>query len=272
LKYWIGVGAEVTDGAYRVLSMAGFLPKKPPPFGTKALYNKPAWLPGPEPPQPVLPDLGAAENIRDIVETTEKNVQKRKDEYINNARSQFHKQDKSPTDQINDYLERYNLYEKKLKEIIPNTPKDRLTAILSLITIGADEQNDIIYQAETLSEKLNIPIEKAANIIKAYEESFQDFEQADLDDFDVNLSRMKRVSKFKPEDKVYVPIHDTVTPMPDLENYEDLYPGDFHGIKTSLRPNKEYGVWFDKMKEEQRSYEKQKHNYHIFDPQEDKSS
>jgi small subunit ribosomal protein S16 len=40
LKYWLSVGATPTNGAQRLLSMAGHYVKKPVPYGSKFLYEK----------------------------------------------------------------------------------------------------------------------------------------------------------------------------------------------------------------------------------------
>lgn len=40
LKYWLSVGATPTEGAQRILSMAGLFIKKPVPYGSKYLYEK----------------------------------------------------------------------------------------------------------------------------------------------------------------------------------------------------------------------------------------
>jgi hypothetical protein len=44
LKYWIGVGAEPTDGVLKLLEKAEVLPKRPIKHGSATLYEKPPSL------------------------------------------------------------------------------------------------------------------------------------------------------------------------------------------------------------------------------------
>ena len=40
-RYWLGVGAQPTKGAARILNKFGFWPKPPVPHGSASLYEKP---------------------------------------------------------------------------------------------------------------------------------------------------------------------------------------------------------------------------------------
>lgn len=41
LKYWLSVGAQPTDGVMHLFGLTGFLPPRPPKYGTDTLYTKP---------------------------------------------------------------------------------------------------------------------------------------------------------------------------------------------------------------------------------------
>jgi hypothetical protein len=245
LKYWIGLGSEVTDGAYRVLSHAGFLPKKPPPFGSQTLYNKPHWLPCPEPPKPILPNYGAAHELREQVEETEEFVQSRRKTYLENAAMQFHTQaDKVPEDEIREIIEKYHLYSEKLKQVVPNTPQDRLHAFATLSNIASGDSFNRDMTVDEIMTRLNIERDEALEIFKAYEGAGMGFNEADADDFTVNLTRSFRQKKMQAGEKFYVPSPNPVTPYPDFKGLDE-YTGDFHSIVTPLKPVEPYEQWFD---------------------------
>ena len=41
IRYWLSIGALPTKGVHRILEQFDFVPKKPPPFGSKYQYEKP---------------------------------------------------------------------------------------------------------------------------------------------------------------------------------------------------------------------------------------
>lgn len=264
LKYWIGLGAQITSGAYRVLSQANFLPKKPPPFGLSTLYEHPGFIPTPEPPKPPERDLGAAEDLRDQIEEIEKQNLLRKESYVENAHRQFHIRDSKPAEEeIREYMQKYYYYLEKLKQLAPSDTKSKAEAFLNMLdTANETFTKDRYINARTIAEKLNIPLAKAEKVVQMYESVGQEFEQADLDDFKVDMSRKRRPKKFKPGAKVYVPSENPITPYPNFEDDNDVFPKDFHGIRNPLRPAKEYGAWIepDKSFESDRDFRKPKSN------------
>ena len=257
LKYWIGLGSEITDGAYRVLSHAGFLPKKPPPFGSDTLYGKPHWLPCPEPPKPIEPNYGAAHDLREQVEETERLVQSKRQTYLENAAMQFHTQaDKAPEEELRDIIEKYQLYTEKLKQIVPNTPQDRLHAFATLSNIASGDNFNKNLTIEEMMIRLDIERDEAVEIYKAYEGVGLPFNEADADDFRVNLTRSIRPKKMQAGEKFYVPNPNPVTPFPDFKGLDE-YTGDFHSIVTPLKPVEPYDEWFDLEKKHRDMMKKQ---------------
>ena len=256
LKYWIGLGAQITSGAYRVLSQANFLPRKPPPFGYSTLYEHPGFIPTPEPPKPPERDLGAAEDLRDQIEEIERQNLLRKESYVENAHRQFHIRDSKPAEEeIREYMQKYYYYLEKLKQLAPSDTKSKAEAFLNMLDAANESFDKNFNQGEGLSprqvaEKLKIPLAKAEKIVLMYESVAQEFEEADVDDFKVDLSRKKRVKKFKPGAKVYVPSANPITPYPNFEDDGDVFPKDFHGIRNPLRPAKEYEAWIEPDKSE----------------------
>lgn len=269
LKYWIGLGAEISSGAYRVLSQANFLPKKPPPFGYSRLYDHANFIPCPEPPSAPERDLGAAEDLKEQIEEIDRQNLLRKQSYEENAHRQFSVRDSQPPDEeIREYMQKYYLLLEQLEKLMPSTPANKVQAFMSMMSVlnsnGSETDNlsdrGFSLKPQYVAKKLNISYEKAEKIIRVYGNSGLDFEQADLDDHTVNMAKKKRVKKFKPGDKVYVPSENPITPYPNFEDEVDVFPKDFHNIRNPLRPSKEYGVRLDPDKdiEETRSYKRNK--------------
>lgn len=254
LKYWIGQGAQITSGAYRVLSQANFLPKKPPPFGYSRLYDHPDFIPCPEPPGPPERDLGAAEDLKEQIEEIERQNLLRKQSYEDNAHRQFSLRDSQPPDEeVRDYMQKYFLLLERLNKLTPSTPEGKVQAFMSMMDVlnsNDDELKNLSdknfsLKPEYIAKKLNTTTDQAEKIIKTYNNSGLDFEEADLNDFTVDLGKKKRVKKFKPGHKVYVPSENPITPYPNFEDEQDVFPRDFHNIRNPLRPSKEYGAKFD---------------------------
>ena len=240
LKYWLGVGAEPTEGIQRLLAKVDFLPKKPPPFGTATLYPRPEYI-APSPP-PVLRDLGAANPFRAEVEAMEKANEERKKSYLDNAHKQFHVRDSQPLqEEMQEYVEKYNLYLQKMSDIIPNDEPNRLELFVKLLGLF-NIKNDDEVTAETLVTELGLTKEKATSVLETYKSVQIRFDRADLDDFKYNLS-IKCGRKLKAGDKFYVPPINPITPVPNFDDdiHQDL-PQKLFDIKHPARPNKLYGI------------------------------
>lgn len=238
LKYWLGVGAEPTKGVQKLLGKIGFLPKRPPPFGSASLYPRPETTQ----PEPIvqLRDLGAANHLREKVEEMNKAREERKLQYEDNAHRQFHiRGSEPPEEKIKEYIEKYYSYLEKLKEVIPNTQEGKVEAFIRVI--GLIEDNSKVYEPRELAAELKISEQAAENILDSYRSIQILFTQADVDDMKADLSRKPR--KLTEDTPFVIPPEIPMTPVPDLYADEKAeLPLKLFGIKHPVRPNKDYGI------------------------------
>jgi small subunit ribosomal protein S16 len=244
LKYWIGIGAQPTVGVFKLLSKIGFLPKKPPPFGTHTLY------PIPEKSQKILPpqqkDLGAVNHLRDLVEEMEKKKQRTKESYLENAKMQFHFR---PTEELEedskDFMNKYSEYMEKIASIIPNNADGRMEIFLKLLKIF--KESDVEITSNVLSDEMGLDMQSAEEVINSYKLSIGKFDVEDLQDFKKDLSSnfFNFKTGIKRGEKFHIPASDPITPVPDFDDdLSNELPLKLFDIKHPLRPNKDYGIKF----------------------------
>ncbi|OMJ95945.1 hypothetical protein SteCoe_497 [Stentor coeruleus] len=245
LKYWLGVGAEPSEGVLRLLSHIGFLPKKPPPFGSKTLYPRPV-IEDPVIPEPSkLLDIGAANSAREDYEAMVKGNEERKMKYQDNMRSQFHIRDSQPPGkEVQDYMTKYYEYLDLLKEAIPDSIENKAKLFISMLKFFESSSYDDKINPVDLANELNISKERAEKILQTYDSVQIPFTSADIDDMKVDLTSPKALpKKIKPGTKFYVPPKDPITPVPNFkDDIEQDFPLKLFDIKHPVRPTDVYGL------------------------------
>lgn len=244
LKYWLGVGAEPSEGVLRLLSHIGFLPKKPPPFGRTTLYPRPV-IEDPEIPEPPqLLDIGAANSAREDYEAMVKGNEERKKQLEENMHAQFHVRDSQPPEkEINDYMKKYYEYLDLLKTVVPDDTENKAKLFVSMLKFFNNSDQEKKINSFTLAKELNITKEKAEKILQAYDSVQIPFDGADIDDMKVNMTPKKLSKKIKPGTKFYVPSKEPITPVPNFrDDMEQDFPLKLFDIKHPVRPNNEYGL------------------------------
>ena len=256
LKYWLGVGAEPTKGVQKLLWKIGFLPKKPPPFGTASLYPRPETPTVEVAPPPVQRDLGAASAFRDKVEQMDRDREERLKGYYDNAHRQFHERSSLPPDEeAKKFMETYYTYLEKLSELIPSDPQGKMeTFIKTLALLDKDKEK---VNEHTLMAELGITKGQAKAIIKTYRSTGTHLSHADIDDMKVDLSN--RPKKILPTDQFVIPPEKFLTPLTDIDDeVRGEMPVKLFDIKHPIRPNKDYGMTFVPRTEPKQSTKKLK--------------
>lgn len=222
LKYWLGVGAEPTKGIVKLLGKVGFLPKRPPPFGTHTLYKTESReeLKVEEIEEPKATTNGPSGGLEFFRQPSEMEMMS----------------------EVKDVWSKYSRLLESFDKKYPNGTTAQRLAIMKLFTALMPDEERIT--TTTLMRELNISKEEATQILKDYKSIEMPFTGADIDDLKADL-KFKSIAQLK-EGKTYTPSPNPITPVPDFDDESnDHIPRVLFESKVKPRPTSgPYGFRF----------------------------
>lgn len=243
LKYWLGVGAQPTKGVFRILGKSGFLPVRPPPFGTATLYEKPLKS-YPLSLHPRALELGAfSDRVEEVLESEENNktIKEAKED---RAIYEFARQPSNSTLSIEmqGVWAKYSKFLDVFHRRYPSGSNEQRKVLLDLV--NAEHLGKERITPHTLVNELGVTEGEAEDILDFYENVSMPFTSADIEDFKADLSL--KAPKTANQGKTFVPVKVPLTPIPDFD--DDSQNDEAYQLfqkRAQLKPtSKAYGATF----------------------------
>lgn len=243
LKYWLGVGAQPTKGVFRILGKSGFLPPRPPPFGTATLYEKPPKT-YPLSLHPRAAELGAfSHRVEEVLESEEHNKTS-KAAKEDRAVYEFTRQPSSSSlsVEMQGVWAKYSRFLDIFHRRYPRGSNEQRKILLDLMNeehLGKER-----ITPHTLVRELNITEDEARDMLEFYENVSMPFTSADIEDCKVDLSL--KSPHMANQGETYIPVKVPLTPVPDFDdNSQNDEAYQLFQKKVQPKPtSKAYGATF----------------------------